>query len=324
MSDRRTFIGNVAAGLLARPAITLAQQPARIPRIGILGNSDGSAWDAFRQAMRDLGYVEGRNLAVDWRWAEGNTDRYPALAKELVQSKVDLIVTVSTPAALAAKQATGSIPIVMVASAFPERLGLVDSLARPGGNVTGFSAFLPELAGKHMQLHKEMVPRASRHAVLWNLTNPVEAISFPGVLAAASALDMQVQSIEVRSADDYPAAFAAVKAGHADTVGVFGNPINSKNAQLIVDFALKNRLPSGYDWPFFVDLGGLWSYGYSAVDMFRRAAGYVDKILKGAKPGDLPVQLPTTFEFVINLKTATALGLTVPKSLVLRADRVIQ
>ena len=324
MTDRRTFIGNVAAGLLACPAITLAQQPAKIPRIGILANSDGPAWDAFRQAMRDLGYVEGRNLAVDWRWAEGNTGRFPALAQELVQLKVDLIATVSTPAALAAKQATGSIPIVMVVSAYPERLGLVDSLARPGGNVTGFSNILPELAGKHMQLHKEMVPRTSRYAVLWNPTNPLEAIGFRGVLAAASALDMQVQSIEVRSPDDYPAAFAAVTAGRADALGVVGNPLNSKNAQLIVDFALKNRLPSNYDWPFFVDLGGLWSFGPSLVDMFRRAAGYVDKILKGAKPGDLPVQLPTTFEFVINLKTAAALGLNVPNSLLLRADRVIQ
>jgi putative tryptophan/tyrosine transport system substrate-binding protein len=325
VTDRRSFIGGVAGALLASPGVTLAQQPAQGARIGFLSNTKGGlTWDAFRRELIELGYVEGRNVTIESRWAEGNTDRFPALAKELVQLKVDLIVTVSTPAALAAKQATGSIPIVMAISAYPERLGLVDSLAHPGGNVTGFSNIAPELTGKNIQLMKEMVPKFSRLAVVWNPTNPLEVISFRGVLAAASELGVQVQSIEVRSADDYPAAFAAVTAGRADALAVFGNNVNGQNAQLIVDFALKSRLPSSYDWPFFADLGGLWSYGASLVDQCRRAAGYVDKILKGAKPGDLPIQLPTTFEFVINLKTAKALGLTVPNSILLRADRVIE
>jgi ABC-type uncharacterized transport system substrate-binding protein len=324
VTDRRAFIGKVAAGLLAPLATVFAQAPAGMPRIGVLASSDGSAWDGFRQGLRDLGYVEGRNLGIEWRWVQGDVSRYPAYAKELVQSKVEVIVTSSTPASLAAKQATSSIPIVMANSAHPERIGLVDSLAHPGGNVTGLSNMAPELAGKRMQLLREMLPKASRLATLWNPTNPIEALGLHELQAAGAVLGVQIQSVEVRSAEDYPSAFAAVLEGRADALHAFVNPVNSRHAQLIIDFALANRLPSSYDVALFVEAGGLWSYGASFDDMFRRAAGYVDKILRGARPGELPIQQPTTFDFVINLKAAKSIGLTVPNALLLRADRVIQ
>lgn len=324
MTDRRAFIGKVAAGLLAPLATVFAQAPAGMPRIGVLASSDGSAWDGFRQGLRDLGYVEGRNLGIEWRWVQGDVSRYHAYAKELVQSKVEVIVTSSTPASLAAKQATSSIPIVMANSAHPERIGLVDSLAHPGGNVTGLSNMAPELAGKRMQLLREMLPKASRLATLWNPTNPIEALGLHELQAAGAVLGVQIQSVEVRSTEDYPSAFAAVLEGRADALHAFVNPVNSRHAQLIIDFALANRLPSSYDVALFVEAGGLWSYGASFDDMFRRAAGYVDKILRGARPGELPIQQPTTFDFVINLKTAKSIGLTVPNALLLRADRVIQ
>jgi putative ABC transport system substrate-binding protein len=324
LTDRRAFIGKVAAGLLSPLTVVLAQTPARVPRIGILGNSESSAWDGFRQGLRDLGYVEGRNLGIEWRWVEGVASRYPALARELVQLKVELIVTSSTPAVLAARQATSSIPIVMANSAHPERIGLVDSLAHPGGNVTGLSSMAPELAGKRIQLLREMLPKASRLATLWNPTNPIEVLGMQEMQAAGAAVGVQIHSVEVRSAEDYPSVFASVLAGRADAMHVFVNPVTSKHAQLIVDFALANRLPSSYDVALFVEAGGLWSYGASFDDMFRRAAGYVDKILRGARPGELPIQQPTAFEFVINLKTAKSIGLTVPNALLLRTDRVIQ
>jgi len=324
MADRRAFIGSVAGGLLISPAITLAQQPTNVPRIGVLANSEGAAWDAFRRGLRELGYVDGHNVAMEWRWADGKADRYPTLAAELVQLKVDIIVTSSTPATLAAKQATSTIAILMLNSAYPDKMGLVESLARPGGNITGFSNVAPELAGKKLQLLKEMVPKVSRVALLWNPANPLEVMGFRDMQAAAAVVGLEIQSIEVRAPEDYPAAFAAMTAGRADALHAHVNPINSRNYQLIVDFALKNRLPSSFDERLFVVAGGLFSYGSSFVDTYQRSAIVVDKILKGAKPAEMPIQQPTKFEFVINLKTAKALGLTVPNSLLLRADEVIQ
>jgi putative ABC transport system substrate-binding protein len=324
VTGRRSFTGKLAVGLLAPVAVVLAQAPARVPRIGILGNSDGSAWDGFRQGLRDLGYVEGRNLGIEWRWVQGDASRYPSLANELVQLKVDLIVTSSTPAAVAAKKATSSVPIVMSNSAHPERIGLVESLAHPGGNVTGFSSMAPELAGKRIQLLRELVPKASRLATLLNPTNPIEVLGLHELQAAGATVGVQIHSVEVRSVEDYPAAFSAVQAGRADAMHAFVSPVTSKHAQLIADFALVNRLPSSYDVSLFVEAGGLWSYGASFNDMYRRAAGYVDKILRGARPGELPIQQPTTFEFVINLKTAKTLGITVSSAVLLRADRVIE
>lgn len=234
------------------------------------------------------------------------------------------LVASGTPAVRAAKQATSTIPIVMAVSSYPDKIGLVESLARPGGNVTGLSNVGPELMGKRLELLKEIAPRVSRVAVLWNPASPVEPLGFRETLAAAAVAGVEIQSIEVRTPDDYPAAFATVTASRADALHAFGNPVNIKNRQLIADFALKSRLPGMYEERLFVESGGLLSYAPSFTDLFRRAATYVDKILKGAKPADLPVEQPTKFELVINLKTAKALGLTIPQTVLLRADELIQ
>jgi putative ABC transport system substrate-binding protein len=319
--DRRTFIGTLAGGLLASPFTALAQQPTKLPRIGVLGNEDTPPWEGFRQGMRELGYVDSRNVTMAWRWSEGKTERLPALAIELVQLKVDIIVASGTQAIRAAKQATSTIPIVMTVSAYPDKIGLVESLARPGGNITGLSNLGPELMGKHFELLKEIAPKVSRLAVLWNPASPVERLAFKEMLAAAPGAGVEIQSIEVRTPEDSAEAFATVT---ADALFAFGNPVNFKNRQLIADFALKRRLPSLYQERLFVESGGLVSYAPRFTDLFRRAATYVDKILKGAKPADLPVEQPTKFELVINLKTAKALVLTIPQSVLLRADEVIQ
>jgi putative tryptophan/tyrosine transport system substrate-binding protein len=322
--DRRTFIGMLAGGLLASPFTTFAQQPTKLPRIGVLGNEDAPPWEGFRRGLRDLGYIDGRNVTMEWRWSEGRTDRLPALAIELVQLKVDIIVASGTQAVRSAKHATNTIPIVMAVSAYPDKIGLVESLARPGGNVTGLSNLGPELMGKSFQLLKEIAPKVSRVAVLWNPASPVEQLGFKEILAAAPGAGVAIQSIEVRTPDDYAAGFATVTASRADALFAFGNPVNFKNRQAIADFALKSRLPSLYQERLFVESGGLVSYAPSFIDLFGRAATYVDKILKGAKPADLPVEQPTKFELVINVKTAKALGITVPQSLLLRADEMIQ
>ena len=324
MIDRRTFIGRLAAGALAFPFATLAQQPAKVPRIGVLGNENTAPWEGFRRGMRELGYVDGRNVAIEWRWSEGKTDRLPALAAELVQAKVDVLVVSGTQAARAAKQATSTIPIVMTVSAYPDKLGLVASLARPGGNLTGLSNLGPELMGKQFELLKEISPKMSRLAVLWNPASPVDALVLKEMQAAGPAVGLEIQSIEVRAPEDAAAAFASVTAGRAEALFAFGNPINFKNRALIADFALKSRLPSLYQESLFVESGGLMSYAPSFVDLFARAASYVDKILKGAKPADLPVEQPTKFELTINLKTAKALGITVTQSLLVRADKLIR
>lgn len=324
VTDRRTFTRVLAGTLLASPLIAFAQQPTKRPRIGILGNEDTPPWQGFRQGLRDLGYVDGRNVTIESRWSEGKIERLPTLANELVQLKVDVIVASSTPAIRAAKQATSTIPIVMAVSSFPDKIGLVESLARPGGNVTGLTNVAPELAGKRIQLLNEIAQKVSRVAVLWNPASPVEPLGFQELLALRRIAGVEIQSIEVRAPDDYAAAFASVSANHAEALYVFGNPINFKQRQLIADFALKSRLPSIYEERLFVESGGLLSYAPSFIDLFRRAATYVDKILKGAQPANLPVEQPTKFELVINLITAKALGLTIAQSLLQRADEVIQ
>jgi putative ABC transport system substrate-binding protein len=322
VANRREFVGSVAGCVVAAP-FAIAQPSSRLPRIGILANYDGPPWDGFRRGMRELGYVEGRTIGTDWRFADGNTDRYPTLASALAQAKVDLIVTSGTPAALAAKQATGSIPIVMAISAYPERLGLADSLAHPGGNVTGLSHAAPEVTGKRLQLLKQLVPKTVRVVVLGNAASPIEVLAIRETRAAAAALGFELQTIDARTPDDHAAAFAAVTASHADAMHVVGNPANFKNRQAIADFALHSRLPSSYEEREFALVGGLMSYAASYPDLYFRAAGYVDKILKGARPGELPIQHPTKFELVINLKTATALGVTISPALLLQADEVI-
>jgi len=324
VTSRSTFIRTLAAGILAAPLTTLAQQPARLYRIGVLANENNPIWESFRRGLRDLGYVEGGNVTIDWRYSDARVERFPALALELVQSKVDIIVASSTPAIRAAKQATSTIPIVMANSAYPDKSGLVESLARPGGNVTGLTNVGPDLLGKSFQVLKELAPKVSRVAVLFNPANPVEALAFNDVRAAAVGAGVDVRAIEVRGLDEYATAFATLDSSRADALFAFGNPANFKNRQSIADFALKSRLPSLYQERIFVESGGLVSYAPSYIEMFARAATFVDRILKGAKPADLPVEQPTRFELVINLKTAKALGLTISQSLLLRADAVIQ
>ena len=323
-SDRRAFIGSVACGLFASPLSAFAQQATKIHRIGVLANSEGPTWDGLRRGLRELGYVEGRNLAMEWRWAEGRPERFADFAIELAQSKVDLIVTSGNQASLAAKKATSSIPIVMALGANQVKLGLVESLARPGGNITGLSNVASDLLGKRLELLKEIAPKVARVAVLLNPANPTEPLVFREMLTAAAVIGVQMQSIEVLTPEDYPAAFAAATSSRANALFVFANPVNWKHRQLITDFALRNQLPAVYEERIFIEAGGLLSYAPSFPDMGRRAATYVDKILKGAKPGELPIEQPTKFELVINAKTAKALGLTVPKALLLRADEVIE
>jgi putative ABC transport system substrate-binding protein len=279
---------------------------------------------AFRQGLHELGYVEGRNIQIESRWAEGNYDRLPGLAADLVRLKVDVIVTYGTPAAQAAKGATGTIPIVMAAIIDPVASGLVTSLARPGGNITGQSMMSPDLAEKQLQILKELVPKTSRVAVLHNPANPGNAPQVRHAQDAARALGVRLQILGARGPSEIDSAFAAMTAEQAGAVIVLVDAILQSNRARIADLAARHRLPAVYGLHEYAEAGGLLAYGPNRLDMFRRAATYVDRILKGAKPGDLPVEQPSTFTLVINLKTAKALGLTIPPSLLLRADQVIE
>ena len=328
--DRRAFIGTVAGSLLAAPLAVEAQQAtAKVPRIGFLQLDPGNnphLREAFLQGLRDLGYVEGRNVVIEYRSAEGKLERLPALATELVALKVDVIVTGGgTPTALAAKQATRTLPIVFSSATDPVTDGLVTSLAHPGGNLTGLSNLAPELVGKCLEQIKETVPQVSLVAVLWqpgtvggrtDMRKPAEV--------AARALGVRVQFVEARGPADFDRAFSDMTRARAGALAVLGSAIFNSERRRLVDLAAKHRLPTVYTSRDFVDAGGLMAYGRSLADSFRRAAAYVDKILKGAKPADLPVEQPTTFELIINLKTAKALGLTIPPSLLQRADQVIE
>jgi putative ABC transport system substrate-binding protein len=328
--SRRTFLAGTGALLLAAPLATEAQPAAKIARIGYLAGSLAARphlREAFLQGLRDLGYVEGRNVVIEYRAAERKLERLPALAAELVALKVDVIVASGTLAALAAKQATRTLPIVFSPSGDPVGSGLVTSLARPGGNVTGLSALAPELVGKRLELLKQAVPGVSRVAVLWQpgaFGERTEKDMLKGADVAARALVVQLQFVEARGPADFDRAFSDMTRARAGALtGLTSNMFVSERRRL-VDLAAKNRLPAVYSVREFVDAGGLMAYGPNLVDLYRRAATYVDRILKGAKPGDLPVEQPTKFELVINLKTAKALGLTIPQSLLLRADEVIQ
>ena len=322
--DRRRFLLTSLAGALALPLTAEGQVAMKVYRIGVLGNENNPPWEGFRQGLRDLGYVDGRNVSIEWRWSQGKPDRFPALATEIVAFRPDIIVVSGTQAARAAKQASSAIPIVMTISSYPDKIGLVDSLSRPGGNVTGLSNVGPELSGKKLELLKEIAPKAVHVAVLFNPASEVEPLAVRELSTAAPAVGVEIQSVAVRSPDDFSAVFAALSPSRVQALLALGNPINFRGRKLIADFALKNRLPSIYDERFFVEAGGLMSYAPSFTDSFRRAATYVDKILKGAKPADLPVEQPTKFELVINLKTAKALGLTIPPSLLQRTDEIIE
>jgi len=311
------------------PLTADAQPPAKVPRIGLLSPfspSDTVLWhQAFRLGLRDLGWVEGKNLSIEYRYAYGRSDRLPDLAADLVRLKVDIIVAAATTSGtLAAKNATTAIPIVMVAAGDPVASGLVESLARPGGNITGLSQMASEVAGKRLELLKEVVPKLSRVAVLWNPQGTTSPLSWKELQLPARQLGVQLHSLEVRSPNEFGKAFEDATKTRAGALAITPDPLFLTNLKRIADFAAKSRLPSMFHLREFVDSGGLMTYGPDRTDMFRRAATYVDKILKGAKPSDLPIEQPTKFELVINLKTAKALGLTIPQSLLLQADEVIQ
>jgi len=324
MIERRRFIEMIAGGLLAVPLAAEAQQARKVPRIGFLSDSR-QPWDeAFRLGLRELGYVAGENITIEYRYAEGKFERLPALAAEFVRLNVEVIVAGATQATSAAKQSTSVIPIVMAVTADPVGSGFVASLARPGGNITGLTSSSPDLSGKRFALLKETVPRLSRVSVLWNPGNPDNATQLREVESAAVALGVRLQSIEVRSSSDFDKAFSAIISGRADALYALGDSLFASNRKRIVDFAAKNRLASMLATRVAVEAGALVAYGADFRDLFRRAAIYVDKILKGAKPSALPVEQPTKFELVINLKTAKALGLTIPPSLLARGDEVIQ
>jgi putative ABC transport system substrate-binding protein len=323
---RNGFILTLALGILAAPLSEGAQQPAKVPRVGIvvLAASPPPSFKAFQQGLRELGYVEGQNIAIEYRFAQGRADRLPALVAELVNMKVDLILTQSTQTAVAAKNANQTIPIVMAVSSEPVAVGLVASLARPGGNVTGLALQLTELSGKRLQLLKEVVPKSTLVAVVWNPTNPAAAGFLEETAAAARSLNLRLQPVEARSPADLDAAFKAVTRARASAFISLGDGMLFDNRTRIVQFAAKSRLPAIYPERDFADAGGLMAYGPNLASNWRRAAAFVDKILKGAKPADLPVEQPMRFEFVINMKTAKALGVTFPPSILIRADQVIE
>jgi ABC-type uncharacterized transport system substrate-binding protein len=307
-----------------------AQQPKKVPRLGYLSGGDAASEstraEAIRLALRELGYIEGQNIAIEYRYAEGKVDRFPKLAIELVRLKVDIIVVVGGGRApLAAKNATKTIPIIMVGAGIdPVEAGLVESLARPGGNVTGLAILTGELGGKRLELLKEAVPKLASVAVLYDSAAPGWGREVKEVPVAARALGLTIQSWEVSAADGFNRAFVAIGKQRPDGLYVPGGRVFSNNQERIVGFALKNRLPSMYGLREFVDAGGFMSYGADQPNTYRRAATYVDKILKGAKPADLPVEQPTKFELVINLKTAKQIGVIIPQKVLARADRVIR
>ena len=328
MKTRRELLIALGAGALIAPFGAFAQQPAKAARIGYLGGGSSSAvrhlLEAFRQGLRELGYMEGQNLTIDYRWAEGRPDQLPGLAEELVRLKVDVIVAHGAVATRAARRATAAIPIVFASSGDAVATGLVASLARPGGNVTGLTIIAPELAGKRLELLREAMPRFTRLAVLWNSANPVVVPEFKETQVAARTLGVQIQSVEVTDPGGFAGAFSAMRGKQPDGLIVLSDAMFlSQNAQ-IVALAAKSRLPAMYAESEFIVAGGLMSYGSNLVVQYRRAATYVDKILRGAKPADLPVEQPTKFELVINVKTAKALGIEIPQSILVRADKVIE
>jgi putative ABC transport system substrate-binding protein len=305
-----------------------AQQVKKIPRIGFLSSLSPQAVanriEAFRQGLSELGYAEGKNILIEWRYAEGRTERLPEFATDLVRLKVDVIVTGGPAVNRFAKEATASIPIVLTFDNDPVGNGFAASLARPGGNITGFSTHYPEISGKQLELLKEIIPRLSRVAVFGNSTVPGNAQVLKEAELAAGAFGIKLQYLEVQNANEIATAFRTASKGHADAALVLGSQVVTSHAKQFAEMAAKSRLPAMYWSPEFVEAGGLMTYSVSITDLFRRSAIYVDKILKGAKPANLPVEQPTKFEFVINLKTAKQIGLTIPPNVLARADRVMR
>ena len=324
---RELFIAGGGLCVLGTPLVSMAQQPAKVARIGFLGLSSASSMasrvEAFLAGMRGLGYVDGKNIAIEFRWAEDQYERLAELAAELVRLKVDVLVTHATPGTRAAKAATATIPIVMAASGDAVANGMVASLARPGGNVTGSTFFSPELAAKQIELLKEVLPRIDRVAMFINPDNPALVVERQAMEIAAKSLKFSLNQFEVRTPKAFESAFKSIAASRVDVLWIHRDPMVVANAKAIAELAVKYRLPStGFNG--LAEAGGLIGYGESIVEMFRRAAYFVDRILKGAKPGDLPVERATKFELGINLKTARALGVTIPQSILVRADKVIE
>jgi putative tryptophan/tyrosine transport system substrate-binding protein len=318
----------ITLGLLLGSLAAQAQQTGNVYRIGFLGNStaalEANLVGPFREGLRDLGYVEGRNVLIEYRWAEGKYDRFPALIGELLALKVAVIVTAGTPATLAVRKATTSVPLVMTAVGDPVGAGIVPSLSHPGGNITGLTAISTEMDAKRLELLREVVPSVSHIAVLWNAGSPLQVLAEKQVQAAAQVLRIRVLSRGVTTEEEIKSALAVMARERPDALLVLADRLLLHHRALIMDFAIHHRLPGVHAYRELVEAGGLMSFGPSYAEMHRRAAYFVDRILKGAKPGDLPVERPLTFELVINLKTAKALGLTIPQSVLLRATEVIQ
>ncbi len=318
----------ITLGILLGSLAAQAQQTGNVYRIGFLGNStaalEANLVGPFREGLRDLGYVEGRNVLIEYRWAEGKYDRFPALIGELLALKVAVIVTAGTPATLAVKKATTSVPLVMTAVGDPVGTGIVPSLSHPGGNITGLTAISTEMDAKRLELLREVVPSVSYIALLWNAASPLQVLAEKQVQAAAQVLRMRVLSLGVKTEEEIKSALAVMARERPDALLVLADRLLLHHRALIMDFATRHRLPGVHAYRELVEAGGLMSFGPSYADMHKRAAYFVDRILKGAKPADLPVEQPTNFELVINLKTANALGVTLPPTLLAQADEVIE
>jgi len=326
--NRRDFIALLGGAAAAWPLAGRAQQSVNVPRVGFMGNSteslEANLVGSFREGLRKLGYQEGRNIVVEYRWAEGKYEHFPTLIAELLTAKVDVIVTAGTPASMAVKKATTIVPLVMVAVGDPVGVGLVPSLARPGGNLTGLSSIAPDLEGKRMELLREVVPKLAHVGVFFNPANLFHTVSMRNARTATETLGIKLLPLSVRVSQDLNGAFATIRKEKPDALLVLADRVYLHERKRMMDFALQHRLPNASAHKEMVEAGGLMSYGPSYEDMHRRAADYVDKILKGAKPGDLPIQQPTKFDLKVNLKTAKALGLDVPPTLLARADEVIE
>jgi ABC-type uncharacterized transport system substrate-binding protein len=325
---RKNTVLTLCALLFALCSSAEAQQPKKVPRIGVLTVNAPQAiatrLEAFRQGLRDLGYVEGQNIVIEWRSADGKVERMPELSTELVRLNVDVIVTGGPAATRPAKEATVTIPIVMGFDSDPVGNGFVGSLARPGGNITGLSSLYREISGKRLELLKEMIPGLSRVAVMGSSFEPGNAQTLRDTELAAGAFGVQLQYLDVQKPKEIESAFRAASKGRADAVLVLVSPVLDSQRTQIAQLAVKSRVPVIHPQPEYVEAGGLMTYGVSITDLFRRAATYVDKILKGTKPAELPVEQPTKFEFIVNLKAARQIGLTIPPNVLVRADRVIR
>jgi putative ABC transport system substrate-binding protein len=325
--QRRDFI-TLLGGAATWPLDAGAQQAGKIPRVGFMGNStaalEANLIGPFRQGLREHGYEEGRNIETVFRWAEGKYERFPVLIAELVSAKVDMIVTAGTPASLAVKNANTSIPLIMIAVSEPVATGLVASFARPGGNITGLTSMAPEIDGKRLELLRELVPNISYIAVLWNAGSPIQVIQEKEMRAAADVIGMKMLLLGVRSLEEIEKAFTTIIKEQPGALFVLADRLFLHHRKLIMDFATQHRLPGVHAYRELVEAGGLMSYGPSYAAIHKRAAYFVDRILKGASPGDLPIEQPTIFELILNLKTAKALGLAVPPTLLARADEVIE